>query len=101
MALSNTRLRDALYDAFLSLPARHPSTNEEVTFGDLMSDEQKNQMRNHVNIIAVEIVKEIKDNAVSKIALSTHTHLGVVPGGGISGAPVVDGVTNVETGVVE
>ena len=101
MPLSSTRLQTTFYEAFLALPATHPSTGAVITAGELMLPEQKEKLNAYAQAIAEAIINEIKDNAVSKIELLTHVHTAVTTGAGISGPPDITLGSHIESGIVE
>ena len=86
MALNPSSLTEAIKAGLLSLPVVGDS--ESRTYGDVMTDDQKDAMEANIGVHAEDILNHIINNAVVKVAMVTHSHSGVTTGGGVSGPPV-------------
>jgi len=84
MALDASSLTAAIKAGLLALPAGTGS----LTYDDVMTDDQKDVMEANISVQASKVVDHIVDNAVATVAMVSHTHTGVMTGGGISGPPV-------------
>jgi len=86
--MNKTRLGTALANAVLSVPAVESTYGVDKTFGDLMTADQKENLSNSMNNLASAIIDEITTYAETTVLMASHTHTGVMTGGGISGPPV-------------
>jgi len=86
MALNPSSLTAAIKAGLLSLPVVGDS--ESRTYGDVMTDAQKDAMEANIGVYADDILNHIIENAEVTVVMANHTHLGVTSGGGVSGLPV-------------
>lgn len=85
MALNPSSLTAAIKAGLLSLPVVGDS--ESRTYGDVMTDDQKDAMEANIGVYAEDILNHIINNAEVTVTMQNHTHSGVTTGGGTSGPP--------------
>jgi hypothetical protein len=90
MALDKTGMAAAIQTQILSI-----EVSSGVTLGDQLTDDQKTAILNNWELICDAIISYFKSNML--LTFSTHTHSGVLTGGGVSGPP---SVVTIETGAV-
>ncbi|MCK9471488.1 MAG: hypothetical protein M0Q88_07035 [Bacilli bacterium] len=103
MALSANDLTQAITSGVLALPILNDASGK--TYGDVMTEDQKEKMKENISVYASKIINELVTKAEVQVTVANHTHdagtLLIAPSGGgpctgVTGTPTEG--TGIETG---